>query len=268
MLYRLVKRHIAGTTMSAAISKVTDLNKKNIPASVTFLSGTVDNKTKAKYITSTYMELIRRIARLGLKASVHIKAEQLGLFVDEETSINNFGEILSTGNKYGVFVWLELPNKKTDIVEALNGSKGYGLAFHEKDISDAIKFYGKLRSTKILFEDNHNEEVKKDKKAKKFNSTIILNKYIKDINNIVFSSPPEHLIKELLSPKNKYKNTVVLEFKLGYSQKKLNKLIKRNKKLSVNVPFGKDWTEFAMNSVPEGYMRFLANSLLSEKKEK
>ena len=58
------------------------------------------------------------------------------------------------------------------------------------------------------------------------------------------------------------------KFKLGYNRKKINKYVKKNKKIIINVPFGKDWAEFAMNSVPEGYMRFLANNLLSEKKEK
>ncbi len=265
MLYRLVKKHIAGTTMSAAISKVIDLNKKNFPTSVTFLSGAVDTKAKAKYITSTYLELIRRLSRLGLKASIHIKSEQLGILLDEDSMLNNFDEILTTGNKYGVFIWLELPNKMTTIAEKFNGAKGYGLAFHEREALDLLKYEKRPRSTKILFEEHHGSS-KTTKKNKKIHKN--LEKLTKTANNLVLSSPPEHLIREILSPKSKYKNNIVLEFKLGYSSKKLKNLLKKNKKIIINVPFGKDWEEFAMHSVPEGYMRFLANSLLSEKKEK
>ena len=265
MLFRLVKKHIAGTTMSAAISKVVELNKKNIPASVTFLSFNIDTKTKAKYISSTYMELIRRLSRLGLKASVHIKAEQLGLFLGEELMYNNFNEILSIGNKFGVFVWLELPEQHIELSKAFNGSKGYGVAFHEKEFKNFLSNSNIVHPTKIVFEEYNKNQAKN--KAN-LNTEKLLIKYMKKSNNIILSSPPENLIKEIVSGKNKFKNNIVLEFKLGYNRKKINKYVKKNKKIIINVPFGKDWAEFAMNSVPEGYMRFLANNLLSEKKEK
>ncbi len=250
--------------MSAAVSKVIDLNKKNISASVIFLSGTTDSKTKAKYITSTYMELIRRLSRLGLKASIHIRAEQLGFFIDEESSLNNFTEILSTGNKFGVFVWLELPEKNFNMYKHLNGTKGYGVVFHERDVKNMFEMYKTNNPTKIVFDEVHNSNEKNKKSSQKKN----IDKFIKNTKNLVLSSPPDYLVKEILSIKNKYKNNIAIEFKLGYSSKKLIKLVKKNKNIIINVPFGKDWAEFAMNSVPEGYMRFLANNLLSEKKEK
>ena len=268
--------------MSSMISKVAELNKKGIPVSVTFLSGNIDTKAKAKYITSTYLELIRRLSRLGFKASVHIRAEQLGILLDTETTLNNFTEILNTGRKCGVFVWLQIPKEKLSFKQELNGAKGYGVAIEEKDSQALLNDSSNITPTKIMFNEHHQYEEKevtkgkkksskesktksktKDKKTKKSKS------YLDTFNKkgtVVLSSPPEHLIKELVSPKNKNKSKIILEFKLGYSNKKLRKYIKKNKNITMNVPFGKDWAEFAMNSVPEGYMRFLANNLLTEKK--
>jgi hypothetical protein len=37
--------------------------------------------------------------------------------------------------------------------------------------------------------------------------------------------------------------------------------MKKGTKISVLVPFGKDWIKYAMNNVPEGYMRFVAGKL-------
>ncbi len=274
--------------MSSMISKVAELNKKGIPVSVTFLSGNIDTKAKARYITSTYLELIRRLSRMGFKASVHIRAEQLGILLDTETTLNNFTEILNTGRKCGVFVWLQIPKEKLTFKQDLNGAKGYGIAIEEKDSEDLLNDSFNTIPTKIMFNEHHQyqEDLKekakegkkntsKDKKIKDKNKSKDKNKknkkskFYSDILNkkrtIVLSSPPEHLVKELISQKNKNKSKVILEFKLGYSNKKLSKYLKKNKNITMSVPFGKDWAEFAMNSVPEGYMRFLANNLLSEK---
>src|SRR5208337_4836274 len=108
ILYRLIKKHIAGTTMSSVIERAKELNGKKLPVSIAFLSDSAKDSTKAKYATTTYLELIRRIARMGLKASVQVPLNQIGSGVSEEVAVRNGKEILRTANKYGVFVWFEL----------------------------------------------------------------------------------------------------------------------------------------------------------------
>jgi len=256
MLYRMVKKHIAGTTMSAALSKVEELNGRNIPASITFLSSDVDNKSKARYVTITYLELIRRIARLGLKASVHIPSSQLGMMIDQDTALKNIGEVIGTGNKYGVFVWIEANEPEAQLFGRFDGTRGYGLAFHEQSTKKFNPVYKRLKSAKVLF-----SEEKGPKQQHKEPGIKDIEGVLKSSNNIVLSSPPDGMVR-VLSNGSKYKSRVVLEFKLGYSSKRLSSL---TKKVSVSVPFGKDWINFATNSVPEGYMRFLASNLLKER---
>ena len=78
LLYRLIRKHIAGTTMSSAIEKAKELNGKKLPVSIAFLSDSARDSAKARYATTTYLELIRRIARMGLKASVQVPLGQIG----------------------------------------------------------------------------------------------------------------------------------------------------------------------------------------------
>lgn len=253
VLHRLIKKHIAGTTMSSALAKAKELNKKNMPASITFLSSTVDNKTKAKYITTTYMELIRRIASLNLKASVHIPAEQLGGGIDKEATINNMSDILETGNRYGVFVWAELAESDGELAARFENSKGFGVAVSEKEAVRYLTKYPGIKSAKLLFDEEKWEKgMMKD-----------IGQVAESTSTAVLVSPPEKLVKDLLNG-SKYKKSFVFEFKLGYSSKRLNKVIKKGGRVSVNVPFGKDWTGYAMNKVSEGYMRFLMSNLLKE----
>jgi pyruvate carboxylase len=64
ILHKLVRKHIAGTTMDSALEAAKELNSESIPATITFLSGNVLDKTKAKYNATAYAELVRRIASL------------------------------------------------------------------------------------------------------------------------------------------------------------------------------------------------------------
>jgi hypothetical protein len=259
MLHKMVKKHIAGTTMSAALAKAEDLNRRKIPASITFLTGNVGNKSRTRYVTITYMELIRRISRLGLKASVHVPSGQVGLGIDQDCALKNIKDIIATGNKYGVFVWLEVEGPESLPLERLDGARGYGFAFPEHNVKKFARLSARLGSAKILFDD--------EKEAMHAKSALLLKDLggiFKGSNNVVLSSPPEKLAGSLANG-SKYRGKVALEFKLGYSGKKLGRLTKKGARISVMVPFGKDWISFAMNRVPEGYMRFLANSLLNEK---
>ncbi len=254
MLYRLIKKHIAGTTMSSALAKAEELNSRKIPASITFLSGPVDSKSKARYITITYMELIRRISRLGLKASIHVAEEQLGAQLDPLNALKNANEIVATGNRCGVFVWVEVQNPDSAMLK-LNGAKGYGLAFSGNDARRFLLGHAKPRAAKLMFDEKGSSTKAEIKDLKEL---------LKGMNNVVLASPPEALLKK--SAGTLLKNSpIVLEFKLGYSASKLTKSAKKGAMVSVSVPFGKDWTDFAMNRVPESHMRFLANNLLNEK---
>ncbi len=256
MLHRMVKKHIAGTTMSAALSKVEELNSRKMLASVTFLSGDVENKSRARYITITYLELIRRVSRLGLTASVHIPLSQIGALIDSGAAAKNAGEIIATANRYGIFVWLEAEGPEILFADNFKNARGYGVAFAESSVKKFVPLLKKMKSVKVIFYEG--------REASSALNNGGIAPVLKDSRNLVLSSPPEKLIGGL-SGKNKYKGSVVLEFRLGYSYKRLSKLMKKGVKVSVSVPFGKDWVNFAMNSVPEGYMRFLASNLLTEK---
>ncbi|MEM3744359.1 MAG: hypothetical protein QW759_00780, partial [Candidatus Micrarchaeaceae archaeon] len=65
---------------------------------------------------------------------------------------------------------------------------------------------------------------------------------------------------------SKYKKALSIEFPLGYSEKKVLKIAREGSaRLSVYIPFGKDWIGYAMESVPEGYIRSIAGRLLRGK---
>jgi proline dehydrogenase len=259
ILYRLIKKHIAGTTMSSAIEKAKELNGKKLPVSIEFLSDSAADSAKARYATTTYLELIRRIARTGLKASIQVPISQIGLMVSEEIAAKNIGDILETANKYGVFVWLEVKGNKR-IPKFLQDAKGLGYAVSINDSDDYLKkndFH--IKALKVLCTEAGEGESVKDEKAMS-KSLISATKFVR---NAVLQSVPDKTLREFLKT-SASKKSLIFEFQLGYSGKKLNSMVKRGVKASVYIPFGKDWKHYAVSRSPGRYARFLATRILKE----
>lgn len=256
VLHRLVKKHISGTTMGSAISKAKELNDKNFLTSITYLSGSADTKAKAKYSTAAYSELIRRVGRLGLKASVHIYAEQLGSNIDRKLFVENVNEVLAAGNRYGVFLWLDLDPSEMYAAGEFEGAKGLGFVTYPENARKYTRLYH-AKSLKAVF--GHS-------RAKSDDVLDEVNYLSEHASNLVLASFPESVVSKLLK-NGKIKKRLTFEFGLGYGIKKLRKMAKRGASLSVNIPFGKDWTEYASRNLADGYMKFFIDKLLSEEKE-
>ena len=259
ILYRLIKKHIAGTTMSSVIDRAKELNGKKLPVSIAFLSDSARDSTKAKYATTTYLELIRRIARMGLKASIQVPLSQIGSGVSDDVVARNSREILRTANKYGVFVWFELNGPGGRMPSFLKGARGMGYAI---GIGELGRYLGRkdaeMKSLKVLCTGKAD-----DKKAGEGMSEGV-KLALRSAKSVVLQSAPDVLARPFVNSRE-HRKSMVFEFQLGYSSKAIGNLVKKGAKTSIYVPFGKDWTQYAIDRVPENYARFLASSLLKEK---
>ena len=226
ILYRLIKKHIAGTTMSSAIDKAKELNGKKLPVSIEFLSDSSGDRIKARYATTTYLELIRRIARMGLKASIQVPLSQIGYGISEDVAERNMEEILGTANRYGVFVWFETQGWN-DVPRPLKDARGVGYAVDLEESEAYVKSNGpNIRALKILC----SGEAKAKKDSKKVSKS--LRTATKMVKNAVLQSVPEGAIKEFLKTSTS-KKSLTFEFQLGYRGKELKGMVKRGMKASV-----------------------------------
>jgi proline dehydrogenase len=257
IIYRLIKKHIAGTTMSSAIEKAKELNGKKLPVSIGFLSESASDSAKARYATTTYLELIRRISRMGLKASVQVPLSQIGIDVSDGVADRNLEDIINTANKHGVFVWLEMQHELRT-PEFLRDAKGIGYAVSLKDSEAYLRRNDYVRSLKILCSERDGVSAADNKKVSK-----TLRAATKIVKNTVLQSVPENAIKELLNA-SASKKSLIFEFQLGYSSKKISSMVKKGMKTSIYVPFGKDWKHYAVSRSPGKYSRFLAERILKE----
>lgn len=78
IVFRLVKKHIAGSTLDSALKQIRESNAKGIHATVTFLNEKVDDISKARYNANTYVQFIKQSSRLHLNADVSLRLSQMG----------------------------------------------------------------------------------------------------------------------------------------------------------------------------------------------
>lgn len=258
LLYRIVKRHIAGTTMSSAIEKAKELNDKKLPVSIAFLSGRTTDSTKARYATTTYLELIRRIARLGLKASVQVPLDQIGFDISDEVAAKNVNEIISTAKRFGVFVWLEIHDHRIMLPAFLHDARGVGYAVSVDNSDEYLRANRGIRALKILCTDTHGQ-----KRDEGIRVSSKVRSAARSVRNAVVQSVPDAALRELLNG-SRARKSLIFELELGYNSQNLNRILRRGARASVYVPFGKDWGRYAVSRTPERYARFLATRILTE----
>lgn len=234
------------------------MNNKKLPVSITYLSDGADNTMKARYATTTYLEVMRQISRLGIKASVQVPLNQIGYNVSEEIAVKNATELIELSKKCGVFVWLEMPENETVNSHLLNGSRNVGYALDSATGTEYLRArVDYARAVKILCNQEEEDGTKESKQLFKE-----VDAAVKRSLQMVLVSAPETLTRKLLTKGRR--NNLVFEFQLGYNNKWISTLQKRGAKVSISVPFGKDWADYAISRVPEKYARFIAARFLKD----
>lgn len=251
--------------MGSAIDKAKLFNAKSIPVSINFISQSPHDKAKANYITTTYLQLVREISRLGINASVHLRLDQLGSTISSEEAIENLSNVLAVSTKNNVFVWCELsdPSKEFEMVSQIKETDQLGLSF--TNIEDGMLYSKKSKkfgSIKVSCRGKHDGE--KEAKSDPMDS---IEQIAGNSKSLVLLEPKESSVSKLMKKGGKYRKSLIFEFQLGYAENRLGKLLKKGTPVSVYIPFGKDWASYAMNNVPHKYMRVIASNLLSEGKE-
>ncbi len=249
--------------MSLAMKKARQLNDKGIPVSITFLSAMPSDRPKVNYVTNTYLQLAREIARLGVRGSIDVPLQQVGMGVSDELAAESIGRIADACKRYGIFAWLVIndPAKELRVVGRLRAQKGVGLYF--SNIRNLSQYKVRTGSYPIKVACRINGEKKEEEAGNVLDG---ITKALKDKSSIMLFSPSEGVMEKLLG-NVKHRKALIFEFQLGYSDKRLNRMLKRGARVSISIPFGRDWVDYAINNVPEGYMRLLANKLLKDERE-
>ena len=288
-IFGLVKSHIAGSTLSAALEEARANSTSSVHTTITFLNNGVDDAAKARYNTATYMQLVRQASRLQLNADISLRLSQLGFTFDPVMVDKCMNDVLSAARDTGTKVWIEAePNMP---VERLFGLyRNYRKSYQNLGIEvpvwyplevDVIKKYFKpedmVKLTSYAYPKVHESEEQEQKleAKKKKNAKRSSNgngkakvKKIKDREKVAYENyityagkllqagvgvyildSDEKMVAKIAGFSKEYKKDLIFELPLGYSKKWLKRLAKMKANLSVYTPYGKDWPSYVVNKL-------------------
>ncbi len=263
--FKMVEKHIAGKTLSAALAKALEMNEKNMLADLSFLTEIPDNRAKASYVTNTYMQLARQMGRFGIKGSMHIPIEQLGSHISAQVALEGIEKIEQTCKHYKTFPWYEVRAlEEMPIARKITGGD-FGIATNDYSIfSSFAKTATKSRGVKMVFanEKGAKEFLGDGKNAGDGRNTI--KSALPKTKSISVMCPTDKIVEDILKI-GKSAEKITFEFELGESEKRLSKIAKKGMQVSMYMPFGKDWVRYAIDKVPEGHIRSFASDLIKPK---
>jgi proline dehydrogenase len=269
LVFRLVKKHIAGSTNSSVLNVIRDLNKRGMHATVTLLNDHVGDPTKARYNTNAYVQFLKQLSRLRLNSDISIRASQLGGRIDRELLERNLGEIIDVAKTADQRLWIEQePESKTGDTVALYRKfrprfSNLGVEINPTAEADGLAF-SRLLSGRDLIKLRYNPKVGPERKVDRLK---LYRSYIDALTkrhaSLTLLEHDQKLIERIMAVSKDYKRNLIFEIPLGYSQK-LGRL-KGKLKMSVYVPYGKDWIPYFINRLAEGRVRNLAVTLLDGK---
>lgn len=105
---RAARRFIAGETMEEALKAVQELNGRGLLATIDHLGENVTSKEEARAAAAEYLELLPKIAALGLKSHVSLKLTQMGLDIGVEFCRENLERIVARARELGNSVQIDM----------------------------------------------------------------------------------------------------------------------------------------------------------------
>ena len=275
IIFRLVKKHIAGYTTESALGAIRRINGEKLHTTVTLLNDHTVQAAKARYNTNAYVQLMKQISRLNLNSDVSLRLTQIGYSIDHETMGKNLQQIVETANENKLRVWIEdevavgaseLMPLYRDIrdnsdylgVEMNPGQEANNSAFELIEPKDMVK----LRCHKHCIDGNI---AKKERTNTLKQYCDYINRLTRMKANVTVLDQNAHMINKLVASNKGYKQQVTFEAPMGYGSEKLKKLAEKRYNVSVYVPYGKDWVPYMINRLTEGRIRNIAIALLNGK---
>jgi proline dehydrogenase len=275
LVFRLVKKHIAGPTSASVLNVVRDLNKNGLHATVTLLNDHVDDQTKARYNTNAYIQFVKQVSRLNLNSDISIRLSQIGYWVDKDLLEKNIRSIMEVSNSYDQMLWIESePNIETSEIAPLYKElkKSYekiGIELTPVSSKNNNPSLNGLISKKDIVKLKY-QVIKKEESEEKIDRMNLYKNYIDALMernvSLTILDNDSKLLEKIIGAGKGYKRNLIFEIPLGYDNKRLGKLQKSKLNISVYVPYGKDWIPYFINRLAEGRVKRIAIALLNGEK--
>jgi proline dehydrogenase len=104
----LVRRFVAGESLSEAIENVQKLNAAGVTATLDYLGESVNTAEEASIAATQYIAILHAIERAGAQCNASLKLTQMGLDVNRALCRRNVERIVAQAAQFGNFIRIDM----------------------------------------------------------------------------------------------------------------------------------------------------------------
>jgi len=267
---RAARRFVAGEQMEEALRVVRELNDRGLLATLDHLGENVTDEEEARAAAEEYLQLLPKIAALGLKSNVSLKLTQMGLDIGTELCRENVERIVAKAKELENFVRIDMEGSEytartLDLFAELREKyENVGVALQanlrksERDLEGLIELGANVRLCKGAYKEP--AEIAFPRKREVDRSFIRLMEMLlspearaKGAYGAI-ATHDERMIahaKELVAKNGIAKEEFEFQMLLGIRRKAAERLADEGYRVRIYVSYGTEWYPFYLRRLAE-----------------
>ncbi|MGC8676575.1 MAG: proline dehydrogenase family protein [Candidatus Micrarchaeia archaeon] len=264
---------IAGPEIADAINRARQLNKNHEKAILNYLGEELSDIRQVADAVGHYKRLVSQIKGSQVQADISLKITQLGLGISYAVALKNYKAVVSAARRAGVFVWLDMEASKTvsatiRAYESELGGGGVGLCLQaylkrsEKDMQRLVKKHAVIRLVKGAYDEPASKAFKTREEVSRNYEKLMLYLF-KNASAFTLATHDDKLVERARILNRSYQKNVTYAFLNGIRTKYARSLAEMGEHVSIYVPFGSKWLDYAYRRMREqGHASLVLKSLL------
>jgi proline dehydrogenase len=109
---RAVLKFMPGETLDAALEAARRFAERGLPTTLTHLGENVATEAAAEAGTRHYLEVLDRVAQLGLDTEISVKLTHLGFDLEQDLAQANFNRLAEAAADRGNWAWIDMESSR------------------------------------------------------------------------------------------------------------------------------------------------------------
>ncbi len=268
----LAGKWIAGDRISDAIRVSRSFNDIGIKTIINYLGEEYRKKSDINSSVFEYLKLVKEIKRKNVNADIAIKETQVGLLASKSEFLKNYKKIVDTASRSRLFVWLDMEEYEfvSDTIDVYlkfveKANTGICIQSYLKRSQSDLKFLLKNHAVVRLVKGAHRVKGGDfyDNKGTDRNYFRLMDYLFKNGKTFTIASHDSRIIEKARRLNKKYKRNVTYAMLEGIRDSYAKELVNNGENVSMYVPFGPKWKEYAYRRMKEvGNLKLVIRSLI------
>ena len=275
LLFRVARRWVAGHNTEEALVAALDSNSRGMSAILNFLG---EDTTDVKIVDQTvkeYLSLMDLINKRKINGCVSVKPTQLGLAIDFDMCLKNFGKLATRAKKLDQFMWIDIEGIKftedtiTIYLQLHEQNDMTGVAIQSylrrsaSDLLHIIEHGGKVRLVKGAYHepDEHAFSTKEEVDA---NYASLMKMLFEAESYFAIATHDSKMIEEAI----RLNRNSRFEFQMlmGIRDELKKDLVAKKFAVAEYIPYGSRWLPYSVRRIRERKrnLLLLARSLIQQ----